>query len=87
MKVLIEQGVDGFKPVMEALLNESMKIEREQHLGASRYERSAYRKGHASGFKPKTLLTRSGRKAQHKLRMSVSIIQSEGTAVGFGHAF
>lgn len=60
MKVLIEQGVDGFRPVMEALLNESMKVEREQHLGASSYQRTAERKGHANGFKPKTLVTRSG---------------------------
>lgn len=60
MKVLIEQGVDGFKPVMEAMLNEAMKIEREQHLGAGLYERSANRKGQANGFKPKSLTTRSG---------------------------
>src|SRR6266496_4235092 len=60
MKVLIEQGADGFKPVLEALMNEAMKVEREVHLGAGPYERTAARKGQANGFKPKTLLTRLG---------------------------
>jgi putative transposase len=60
MKVLIEQGADGFKPVLEALMNEAMKIEREVHLGAAPYERTADRRGQSNGFKPKTLLTRLG---------------------------
>lgn len=60
LKVLIEKGSDGLNPVMATLLNEAMKIEREQHLNAKPYERSAERRGQANGFKSKTLLTRSG---------------------------
>jgi transposase-like protein len=37
-----------------------MKIEREQVIGASPYERTEDRKGHCNGFKNKTLATRSG---------------------------
>ncbi len=60
MKALAEQGVDGFGPVLQLLLNESMKIERSEHLHAQPYERTEGRQGLANGFKDKTLLTRSG---------------------------
>jgi transposase-like protein len=46
--------------VMRLLLNHAMKAERSQALGAAPYERSTTRKGHANGFKPKTLQTRLG---------------------------
>ncbi|NLK42014.1 MAG: hypothetical protein GX298_08175, partial [Planctomycetes bacterium] len=54
-------GFDGFTDVMRILLNEAMKIERDHALGAGPYERSAARKGHANGYKPKTVDTRMGR--------------------------
>jgi transposase-like protein len=60
MKALIEQGVDGFTPVFQTLLNEAMKVERSEHLHAQPYERTSERQGLANGFKDKTLLTRSG---------------------------
>jgi putative transposase len=60
MEVLINEGTQGFRPVLEALLNETMKIDREMHLGAAPYERSDQRRGQANGFKPKTLSTRLG---------------------------
>ena len=31
MEVLISEGTQGFRPVLEALLNETMKIDRERH--------------------------------------------------------
>ena len=37
-----------------------MKLEREQHLGAEAYERTAERQGYANGYKPKTVKTRVG---------------------------
>ena len=61
MELLIENGFDGFADVMRILLNEAMKIERDQALGAGPYERSQARKGHANGYKPKTVDTRMGR--------------------------
>lgn len=60
MELLIENGFDGFADVMRILLNEAMKIERDHALGAGPYERSDARKGHANGFKPKTVNTRMG---------------------------
>ncbi len=42
------------------LLNHGMEIERSQALGAGPYERCPSRKGHANGFKPKTVQTRVG---------------------------
>ena len=46
--------------MLEALLNETMKIDREMHLKAAPYERIEQRRGQANGFKPKTLATRLG---------------------------
>lgn len=60
MKALAEQGIDGFTPVFQMLLNESMKLERSEHLHAQPYERTEGRQGQANGFKPKTMSTRSG---------------------------
>ena len=37
-----------------------MKLERAAVLGAGPYQRSDDRKGHANGFKPKTVQTRVG---------------------------
>lgn len=60
VKGLIGQGSDGLKPVLELIFNTAMKIEREEALGASSYERSKERKGYANGFKPKEFQTRMG---------------------------
>jgi putative transposase len=60
LKVLAEKGLDGLGPVFQTVLNEAMKIERSEYLQADPYERSSTRKGHANGFKDKTILTRSG---------------------------
>jgi putative transposase len=51
---------DGLGKAMELVLNAAMRLEREQHLNASDYERTASRTGYANGFKPKTLQTRVG---------------------------
>ena len=42
------------------LLNECMKIERQQALGVGPYQRGEARRGQANGFKPKTVKTRIG---------------------------
>lgn len=46
--------------LLRSILNITMKLEREQTLGAKPYECSKERKGHANGFKPKTLNSRLG---------------------------
>ena len=61
MELLIENGFDGMADVLQILLNEAMKIEREDALAARAYQRTPDRKGYANGFKPKTVDTRMGR--------------------------
>ena len=61
MELLIENGFDGMADVLRILLNEAMKIEREDALAAGAYQRTPDRKGYANGFKPKTVDTRMGR--------------------------
>ena len=57
---LAEQGFDGMAQAMQTLLNECMKIERQQAIGAAPFERSDARRGQANGFKPKRVKTRIG---------------------------
>lgn len=61
MELLIEQGPDAMASAFATLLNHAMRIEREQVLGADAHQRTPDRRGHANGFKPKTLTTRVGR--------------------------
>lgn len=60
MELVAEHGFDGMLEVFGVLLNEAMRIERSRALGAAPYERSEARRGHANGYKPKTLRTRMG---------------------------
>ena len=53
MELLIENGFESFADVLRILLNEAMKIERDQALGAQLYERTQARLGYANGYKPK----------------------------------
>ncbi len=45
---------------MRVLLNSVMQAERAKYLQAGEYERTEERKGHANGYKPKTVQTRVG---------------------------
>ena len=60
MAILVENGLGDMAQVLQILLNEAMKIERSDFLGARPFERSEGRIGHANGFKPKNLKTRAG---------------------------
>ena len=44
LKELIEEGSDAFRGVLEKLLNTAMQMEREEFLGARRWERSEQRR-------------------------------------------
>lgn len=61
IQVLDEYGFDGMARAIEILVNETMKIERSEALRAEPYQRTDERRGHANGFKPKTLNTRVGK--------------------------
>lgn len=60
LEVLIENGFEGMAAAMEVLLNEAMKLERSQFLGAGPHERTEERRGYANGYKEKTAKTRVG---------------------------
>lgn len=60
VQLLAEYGFDGMAEALTILLNEAMKLQRAEALGAGPYERSENRKGHANGFKPKTVKSRLG---------------------------
>lgn len=61
MELLITNGFEGMAEVFRLLLNESMKIERENVLGALPYQRTQQRRGYANGYKPKNIDTRLGK--------------------------
>jgi len=60
LEQLTEQGLEGLPDLIRVMVNEAMRIERENYLGAKPYERSEERQGHANGYKPKTVKTRVG---------------------------
>jgi putative transposase len=57
---LAEKGLEALPEMMRILINQAMQAERSKYLQADEYERTEERKGHANGFKPKTVKTRVG---------------------------
>ena len=60
LQLIADHGTDGLAEGFRLLVNEAMRLERHQALQAKPYERTATRKGHANGYKDKTLITRLG---------------------------
>jgi putative transposase len=60
LEQIAAEGMDALPELIRILINQAMQLEREQHLGAGPYERSPERRGHANGYKPKTVKTRVG---------------------------
>ena len=57
---LAEKGLDAVPELLRVLINNAMQAERSKYLQAGEYERTEDRKGHANGYKPKTVKTRMG---------------------------
>ena len=57
---MVAKGMEAAPELMRVLLNNAMQNERSKYLQAEEYERTENRKGHANGYKPKTLQTRIG---------------------------
>ena len=55
-----EKGLEAVPELLRVLINQVMLAERSRYLRAEEYERTAERKGHANGYKPKTMRTRMG---------------------------
>ena len=60
LESLTRHGLAGMGEAVQILLNEAMKIERAEFLQAAPYQRTDHRRGHANGFKDKTVQTRVG---------------------------
>lgn len=60
LELLFSGGVNNLKPVIETLLNEAMKTEREEALKVAPYERSPERAGYANGYKEREYASRMG---------------------------
>ena len=61
VQLLADEGFDGMAQAIETLMNEAMKLQRSDALRAGPYERTTDRRGHANGFKPKTINSRLGK--------------------------
>ena len=57
---LVSKGLEAIPELMRVLINQAMQVERSKYLQADEYERTEERKGHANGYKPKTIRTRMG---------------------------
>jgi transposase-like protein len=60
LEQVADQGLDILPELIRLVFNSAMQAEREKYLGAAPYQRSTERRGHANGFKPKTIQTRIG---------------------------
>jgi putative transposase len=60
LEQIASEGLEFLPELVRILINAATQTEREKHLGAGPYERSAERRGYANGFKPKTVKTRLG---------------------------
>jgi putative transposase len=47
LEQLTKQGLEGLPDLIRILVNEAMRIERQEYLGASPYERTPERRGQA----------------------------------------
>ena len=60
LELISEQGLPGMADAIRVLVNEAMKLQRAEFLGAQPHERAESRRGYANGYKPKTVSTRVG---------------------------
>ena len=57
---LTQNGLKVIPELVRVILNSVMQAERSQYLQAKAYERTEERKGHANGYKPKTVRSKLG---------------------------
>ena len=60
LEQIATEGMEYIPEMVRILINAAMLIERQKTLNAKPYERTEERRGHANGFKPKTVRTRIG---------------------------
>ena len=60
LEQIAEQGFEALPELIRLVINEAMRLERQQYLGVAPYQRSPERRGHGNGFKDHTERTRLG---------------------------
>lgn len=60
MEQITHEGFDCLPDLIRVMINTAMQAERQQYIGAGRYERTQERRGHSNGYKDKTVKTRVG---------------------------
>ena len=60
LQPILEHGMEGMSEVLQKLFNLAMKLERENVLKATPYQRTEGRTGYANGFKERHIQTRAG---------------------------
>ena len=73
LEQLTREGLEGLPELVRVLVNEAMRIERQNYLGVRPYERSPQRRGRANGYKPKTVKTRLG-----EIRFDIPQVREKG---------
>ena len=80
LEILCEHGLGAMAQAMQTRMNEAMKLERTEFLGAGPGERSGERVGDPNGFKDKTVGSRTGELA---LRIPQVRPLPDGEPIGF----
>jgi len=60
LEQIARDGFDCLPDLLRVMFNTAMQAERQQYLGVGPYERNPDRRGHANGYKDKTVKTRVG---------------------------
>jgi transposase-like protein len=60
LEQIASQGFDFLPELIRIVINAAMQAERQQYLKAAPYQHTPDRRGHANGFKPKSVRTRLG---------------------------
>ncbi|MFZ2096373.1 MAG: IS256 family transposase [Anaerolineales bacterium] len=60
LEQITEQGFDFLPELIRIVINAAMQAERQQYLQVAPYQHSPDRRGHANGYKPKTIKSRMG---------------------------
>lgn len=57
---IASEGLDFLPELVHIMINADTQRDREKYLSAGHYERPPERRGHANGFKPRTIIIRLG---------------------------
>jgi transposase-like protein len=79
MKLLANEGFDGPGEAIRQIINEAMRLERQNHLWVGPHERSEVRSCYVNGYKPKTVQTRVGSLGLFLLKSEKSLTGSESS--------